>query len=160
MVPTRVVHFVDIRRKASFDRFPFTFTVDFPVGFPLGIGLPSGPTGDAEVRADSYVVSADKLCYVIEMVQKIVQRGTRPVAHEPIEAGEPYYATLASQGFDLVVRLVPWVIAYCFAVGVGIDNRLTGHFDRVQRALIAGVPYVNDHSQFVHALDHVDTEIA
>src|SRR5689334_24392176 len=96
---------------------------------------------------------------MIEMIQKIVQSGAGFVAHEPIEAGQPYHATLVSQGFDLVVSLIPGMITQCFTVSMGIDNRFFGYLNRIECALISGVSYIDDHAQFVHAPDHVDTEI-
>src|SRR5207253_9998432 len=55
MVAPSIIHFVDIRGKAPFNRLPFPFPIESLVGLPLGIWFSTCPARNIKVGSNADV---------------------------------------------------------------------------------------------------------
>ena len=90
MVAPSIIHFVDIRGKAPFNRLPFPFPIESLVGLPLGIWFSTCPARNIKVGSNADVPGPNQFGDVVEVIQQVIQRGAGLVTDEPVEAGKPH----------------------------------------------------------------------
>jgi hypothetical protein len=85
------------------------------------------------VGADTYVLDADELHDVVDVIDQVLDRRGLPVTHEHAYAGDAHDAALGRYLFDRLVGLEARMLQQRATVRMRDGDRLAGQLDTVQR---------------------------
>src|SRR5690606_22770884 len=71
------------------------------------------------------------------------------LCQNPVHKAKPHNATITRQGFDLIIRQIPGMVAYRKNAGVAYNSWFGGTFNYIKKSPVVNMGKIRDNTQFV-----------